>query len=456
MSSPTSSSSTRRQYPLVASQIAVFLLFLSFAIAPESAFSDITVQGANGSDNALNLSANTVIDLGQAVLGNWDDNNAANAGKGIYDSNKWAVVFKYSSVTIGPNAVVTFKNHPSRAPVVWLVSGDVVINGRLDLSGQAQVNVPLNAEPGPGGFRGGSGFVSIPASGGSGFGIGGGAVQVNRGDNSSLPTGATYGTLGGNGTPLYGNPSLLPLIGGSGGSGTDSHGDGYVGHGGGAGGGAILIAAQGSIAVGGVIQANGGNGKNPVEDNERYSSGCGSGGGIRLVCSKLQGIGQLLALPGTPTGWPGTERASSGGLGRIRIERFSNANQLRVVPDPSVVDLTDGSSALLWPPSGAPSVRVVSVGGTNAPVDPRAGFATVGADVTLPLVASTQVVVETTNVEKASQVIVRCTPKFSANYFTTNASIQATISTDPLVLRWAARVPVGAGYSAVQAQVIRP
>ncbi len=452
MSSPISFTSTRRQCPITVSQFAAFLLFLSFALAPGSAYSDITVQGANGSDNALNLSANTVIDLGQAALGNWDDNNAANAGKGIYDSNKWAVVFKYSSVTIGPNAVVTFKNHPSRAPVVWLVTGNVVVNGVLDLSGQGSVVVPYNAEPGPGGFRGGSGFVSVPAFAGSGFGMGGASQSFSWWDNAPVPRGASYGTPGGEGIVPYGNPSLVPLIGGSGGSGS---GDFHVStanfreRSGGAGGGAILIAAQGTITVGGIVKANGGDGKNPTDG---VGSGCGSGGGIRLVCAKLQGNGQIIALPGDPVGGV----AASGGLGRIRIERFNNSNQLRVVPDPSVVDLTDGSAALLWPPVGAPSVRVVSVGGTNAPVDPRAGFATVGADVTLPLVSSTQVVVETENVEKASQVIVRCTPKFSASYFTTNASLQATISTDPLVLRWAASVPVGSGYSAVQAQVIRP
>ena len=88
---------------------------------------------SDGSDGALVITANTVIDLSQAVTGNWDANNSANAGKGIYDSSKWAVVFKYSSVTIQGGATVTFKNHASRAPVVWLVQGDVTINGTVSL-----------------------------------------------------------------------------------------------------------------------------------------------------------------------------------------------------------------------------------------------------------------------------------------------------------------------------------
>ena len=35
---------------------------------------------SDGSDGALVITANTVIDLSQAVTGNWDANNSANAG----------------------------------------------------------------------------------------------------------------------------------------------------------------------------------------------------------------------------------------------------------------------------------------------------------------------------------------------------------------------------------------
>src|SRR5438309_1093950 len=89
----------------------------------------ITIPGADGSDGALVITTDTVIDLSKAVTTNWDANNTANAGNGVYDSNMWAVVFKYSSVTIASNATVTFANHASRAPVVWLVNSNVTING---------------------------------------------------------------------------------------------------------------------------------------------------------------------------------------------------------------------------------------------------------------------------------------------------------------------------------------
>jgi len=82
------------------------------------AVGDIVVPGANGTDGVLNITTNTVIDLSRAVTAAWDSDNSANAGKGVYDASKWAVVFKYTSVTIGSNATVTFRNHASRAPVV--------------------------------------------------------------------------------------------------------------------------------------------------------------------------------------------------------------------------------------------------------------------------------------------------------------------------------------------------
>ena len=102
--------------------LALVAMFIA-AIVPSS-FAQIVVP-SDGSDGALNITTNTVIDLSQAVTGSWSANNSANAGRGIYDPTVWAVVFKYSSVTIASNATITFNNHPSTAPVVWLVSGNV-------------------------------------------------------------------------------------------------------------------------------------------------------------------------------------------------------------------------------------------------------------------------------------------------------------------------------------------
>ena len=391
----------------------------------------IVVPGADGSDGVLNIAADTVIDLSQAVTGNWDDNNSANAGKGIYDPDLWAVVFKYSSVTVAPGCTVTFNNHPSRAPVVWLVSGDVTIDGTVSVAGKANVAPPGLAEPGPGGFRGATGNYSTGVARGAGFGPGGGAIEAKGGNYGTSPAGEP---------PAYGNPSLIPLIGGSGGSGAG-------GVGGGGGGGALLIACTQTITLNGGISAAGGAGAAYYYGD---TTGAGSGGGVRLVCSTLAGTGSCQALAGI-----GGAKASPG-LGRIRLERVVNSNTLQVVPDPSIVPLTEGATALLWPPAGAPEVRVVSIGGVAAPADPRASFGTEGADVALPQTATTEVVVETTNVEEASQVQVRVTPRHSTNYTAVNATVDSVVSTDPLVIRWVASVPVGTGFSAVQVKVVRP
>ncbi len=142
------------------------------AVVP-SASAQISVP-SDGSDGALIITNNTLIDLAKAVTTNWDANNSGNMGNGVYDPSLWAVVFKYASVSISADATVTFTNHPSRAPVVWLVSGDVTIDGAVSLDGQGNLRAPALPEPGPGGFRGGSGYYSAGAISSPGFGPGGG------------------------------------------------------------------------------------------------------------------------------------------------------------------------------------------------------------------------------------------------------------------------------------------
>jgi hypothetical protein len=400
----------------------------------------IIVPGADGSDGPLNITENTVIDLGLAPTGVWD---APATGAGIYDPTKWAVVFKYASVNVAAGATLTFKNNASRAPVVWLVSGDVTIDGTVSLNGQNGVEAPNLAEPGPGGFRGGVKNYSAQITVGSGFGMGGGTNHVAYSGHSVNGGGGSYGSIGAIGQPSYGNPSLIPLIGGSGGGGGFNTYNSNSGSGA-AGGGALLLASLGNVIVNGNISANGGSGL----DVWSAAGGSGSGGGIRIIADVFSGSGLIQAVGGSTT--------SSGGNGRIRIERVTNSSTMVPTPDPSVVDLAVNSTALLWPPSGAPEVKVISVGGTNAPADPKAGFGTIGADVALPSASTTTVIVETTNVEAASVVKIRATPRSNASFSEVDATLESTVSTIPLVIRWTATLPVGTGYNAVQARVIRP
>lgn len=409
-----------------------------------SASAAIIVPGADGSDGPLNITVNTVIDLSLAPTGVWDADNTTNAPNGIYDPSKWAVVFKYSSVNIAPGATLTFKNNASRAPVVWLVSGNVTIAGTVSLNGKNWVEAPNLAEPGPGGFRGGMKNYSAQVTVGAGFGMGGGTNNVAVSAYSVNGGGGSYGSIGSIGQPAYGNPSLIPLSGGSGGGGGFNTYNNIAGSGG-AGGGALLVASSGNVSLNGNVSANGGAGQNVVN----AAGGSGSGGGIRIIANEMSGSGLLQTVGGSSP--------SSGGNGRIRIERVTNSATIVPAPDPSVVDLAANSTALLWPPTGAPEVRVVSVGGINAPADPKAGFGTIGADVALPSASTTTVIVETKNVEQAAQVFVRATPRSNANYVQQQAAFVSETPPGSGIRFWsAAGLPVGTGYNAVQVRVVRP
>lgn len=426
---------------------------MAWAVSLVSTYAGLVIP-SDGSDGALVITNNAVIDLSQAVTGRWDSNNQANAGQGIYDPNKWAVVFKYSQITIEEGATVTFKNHSSRAPVVWLVQGDVTINGVVKLDGEDGQAPPGIANAGPGGFRGGSGFYAFGAGASAGFGPGGGGGFGGTAfAGAANGAGASYASIGGtpggvNTAGVYGNPSLLPLIGGSGGCGNNSSVGGP--RGGGGGGGAILIAGGNLVTINGTLQANGGKGFQTGNDSAGYFgySGGGSGGGIRLLADTLAGAGRLVAIGG--------QSGNPGGLGRVSIQRVTAGVNLQMTPEPHVVALTDGSAPLIWLPTNGPSIRVVSIQDIPASADPRAEIGALGADTVLPQITSATVVVETTNVEKASTVKVRATPRSNGTFSETEAAMTTVVSEDPLVLRWTANVPVMDGYSAIQAKVVRP
>lgn len=376
---------------------------------PTIGFAQLSIPDADGSDGALNISSNTVIDLSQAVTGSWT-NTSASPGKGTYDPAQWAVVFKYSSVIIASNATVTFKNHPTHAPVVWLVSGDVTINGELNLDGQnPNSSDPLNlSEPGPGGFRGGA-TAQAGINFGGGFGIGG---YFN--DNGSY---ATHNA--------YGNPQIVPLIGGSGGSGSGNCGVNYNG---GAGGGAILIAADGTTTINGYCHAN-----------DYLSTGCGSsyygsGGAIRLIANQILGNGKIEATSYNP--------------GRIRLEANTASTALNV--NPATVAVAP-SPLVIWPATNAATVRVVSVASLPAPADPSAKMSAASDDdLTLTTTNVVAVVLQTSNFPTNGTVNVYIKPRnnpqsiFQAAYVSGNTN-QAT---------WQVNTSLPVGHAVIQARAV--
>ncbi len=399
------------------------ILAAAFIGSTLTASAQLTIP-SDGSDGALNITADTVIDLSQAVTGTWNQNNSANAGKGVYDPDKWAIVFKYTSVNIAGftsgspaqlvGRTVRFKNHPSKAPVVWLVQGNVNIAGKLLLLGQNEggdaVSRLVPAEAGPGGFRGGA-----VGPQGSGDGYGPGFALGNGGYNS------------GRYASVYGNPQILPLIGGSGHKPTFE----VAGAGGG---GAILIAAGNVINVTGQIDVSGGT--SITYANPQY----GSGGAIRLIAQSVTGTtsvsqGVLSNLRAFPDG-------------RIRIEGWLSSG---LVSTPETVGVPPANPPIIWPAANAPKARVVSVDSIVAPTDPRSPLVA-AADVAIQNNAPVSIVIETRDFPIEGVVELALIPKFSARSLLPATRISGNIN----VATWRVTTTLPQGFVTLQARATQP
>lgn len=410
-------------------------LVLSFGLASTGA--QALDVGSDGSDGALNVTQNTVIDLGLATTGTWD---TPGNGSGVYDPEKWAVVFKYSSVNIQSGKTVSFINHPSDAPVVWLVSGNVTIAGTVTVKGEDGFDGEVRfAKPGPGGFRGGRRYASETAKGSGGFGPGGAGYQP--GDEGCAGAYATNGGGAQTGQP-YGNARILPLIGGSGGSGIGKADRTFNG---GAGGGAILIAGNGDITVTGTIDARGGNG---LYGNwsQHIISGAGSGGGIRIIANSVLGNASGLTARGGGVG-------HGGGAGRIRIE--ANTINLTGGSDPNYTLLSplENDTAVIWPPEATPAVKITAIAGQPVPDDPHAEFSPPG-DVFLTEEGPVTADIEAHDLPLNWNVKVRVTLRSGDEYVANATFVQgdATLST------WSASLqalPLS-DFVAIQARASRP
>ena len=440
--------------------IASLLATAALAAATTTLRADIVVPGSDtGSDGALAYTTNTVIDLSMATTGVWDATSPSPT-HGIYDPAKWAIIFKYSTVNIPAGVTVTFKNHPSRAPVIWLVSGTVTIAGSVNLDGEPSTLFGRPTEPGPGGGYGGISYLSDSAPQGPGFGYGGGQSAQSGGAGSFASQGSTrtWGngslyTVGASGTP-YGNAQVIPLLGGSGGAGS-------LDRSGGAGGGAILIASRKVITISGAITANGttASGTQPTEVR---ISGVGSGGAIRLVADTIKGGGSLAAygqqalssdLHG-PTGGYWSYLASVGGRGRIRLEsRVNTAGSIQTIPGASVVD--PGPTAQIWPPTNAPTLRIKSIAGTDSPGAPLGNINSGFTDIQVNSgTTNAQIILESQNlsVDPPATIQVRVVPKFGSSYSVTAAFQSGTYD----LATWVATTQLPAELSVLQARALSP
>ena len=345
--------------------------------------------GSDGSDGAFHPTSDICIDLSKAAGATWNSSSPT-SGEGIYDVEKWAVVYKYASVTIPAGVTVRFSNHPKGAPLVWLVQGDVTIEGNIILDGMAGDLTSEFPLPGPGGFCGGRAGLNGQESSG-GFGPGGanhtGGAQGAGGGYATEGESET-GLAGGG---IYGNEQITPLIGGSGGS------AGVTGNGG-AGGGAILIAANGciDIAAGATISARGGNGG-------AAAGGGGSGGAVRLMAGTISGNGHLIATGGTAGG----VGVGDGGMGRVRLE--AGTIEFTGTAEPAA---THGTPDFVFQPNSTAVLRLIGVNTSVVPADPAAAIFT--ADLSTRNSDSVVLTIEGKNIQTGITVTVHVRPEAGA------------------------------------------
>ncbi|MBN9690655.1 MAG: hypothetical protein J0M24_10480 [Verrucomicrobia bacterium] len=269
--------------------------------------------------------------------------------------------FDFTTIEVPSGITVRFLKDAVNSPVRWLATGDVVINGVIDVSGERALQsfAPGQvAQGGPGGYAGGARGVRFDASssyvGGAGQGPGGGLPGTQP---ITSPQNLRDGQSG-RYLDAYGNAFLQPLLGGSGGGGGSSVNTADGGSGGG-GGGAILISSSRDIVINGAIRANGG-------DVEGFNSvgGRGSGGGILLKADRISGPGVLEAYGGYASN-PNAD-------GRIRVEAF--VRTMTSVGNPVVIGGLPGANGDIN--NAGATLQITSVKGVGVPALPSGSLLT--------------------------------------------------------------------------------
>jgi hypothetical protein len=331
-----------KQFPRATFSGVTLLAFASCFTSSGYGQSQTFSSGSTGADGPLNITAPGVTYFNPAALN-------------LHPANP--NIFNFTTITIAQGATLVLTEEVFHGPAFFLATGDVVITGTLDLSGNGGGN-GTSIQSGR--------LTSYAGSGGYGGGLGGGPGGTPAPEPGNGPGGGTAGTStanAGNGQ-FTGNQFLVPLIGGSGGGGV------YVGSGapytcfggaGGAGGGAILIASSTSITIsgGGVINANGGGPGGNCGLGGAAPGGVGSGGAVRLIANTITGSGVIFI-------------GYSGHLGVVRLEAFSQGFH-NVVDALDSMNVPFGQSApfaIALPTTAPGSLTVTSINGTSINANP--------------------------------------------------------------------------------------
>lgn len=363
--------------------IAVSWLLVAFAPALAQVNS-----GSNGSDGPFNPTGDVTIDM-------------ADHPDGIYH---------YTSVNIPSGVTVTFTPNANNTPVVWLVQGDCVIGGAIDIKGKNAIG-GVGGAGGPGGFAGGNGADS-PSNG---LGPGGGAA----GFGAAFATVGYGANISETNSLVYSNQYLLPLIGGSGGGGAQGNWvyftwvpPQYSNNSAGGGGGAILIAASNTIQFNGSISAVSGTGS-------AYNAYVrGSGGAVRLVSAIISGSGAINVDGGSSSG----ASARSGGQGRVRFDALQHSFGGTITGP-----FTQGFQPIILPASGqGVQLAIQSIGGVSVAGSPNGVLA--NPDVILPAQQTNpmNVVVNCTNLPLNTTITVTVHPANGADIVATGTNSSGT------------------------------
>ena len=389
----------------------IALLAVSFAVPVTSLAID---SGSDGSDGALSFpaSAGTIV-FDPVALGLDPDGD---------------LIFHFTTIDIpsGTTVRLTSNEMGEGRPVIWLATGDVTIDGVLNLDGSTghalNATTQVRAAAGAGGYVGGLGQSTT------------GPATAGNGPGGGMPLAGSRGAGGGHrdrgfrdqqtsdfGGIAYGNRFQLPPTGGSGGSG-GSLISGVSAAGGGGGGGSITIASSGSIIFSSTadIFARGGNGGSAPQI-QAYLGGGGAGGSVRLVADVISGAPDIDVRGGFGVG---NSTLNRGGHGWIRIEALTPTFMSTADLDPLA---SYGHPGPILLPASAPQVRVTQVG-TDLVTNPSTGsFET--PDVTIDEAVPVTITLEANRVPIGTTISVTVRAEDGATVNLTSTPLAGTFET---------------------------
>ncbi len=262
-------------------------------------------------------------------------------------------VFNFTTINIPAGVEITFIRNAINTPVFFGATGEVVIDGRINVSAGHFNGVagPGGGDGGPTGLTGGSGNGPSPGLGGSpSSGVG------NSGGGGGMATEGLTATQFQGANPAQGGsaitrPELISGESGGGGSGGGGGGSGFLfgvelagGVGGGAGGG-LQIATPGNITIGGDLLSDGGHAGWAFANVFSHGGpgGGGSGGNIELFgdiisleatvqISAIGGAGGGLSTQTVPFDPFGYSNLANGGLGYLSL----NGNTILIDPNATI------------------------------------------------------------------------------------------------------------------------